>query len=454
MVLAFGTAIGLPGLIPMLATAATAALLFLFGAKLVGRWTAFIATALWLAAPHNITWRAAYFSESLTGLLWVAWSYFAWRYRITGRRRDLVITSLLVAFTGITRPVTAIALSVPLPFILWPRLREAAGRRSAMIAAGAGLVICAIVPIWCHAVLDSWTTVPYSVYSARTFPFDMPTFSSAKVNWAPPPRELPPDIQALADVQRIPYEQLSVDSLPSTFVHRADALARQAIPNKFWPVRYLAPVGLLAAGGAGIVALVSALILLLAHLSMPHNLGWTIYYLDVFPVVTFGLVIALRQALELVARYAPTLQAALRFRDLLALGAGFVLLGYAATAWRAPPIDDNGWMHSETVFRAGTCALPPGPKIVFVNPRPGSTPHHNLVDNDPRWQTSDAWIVRPWGAERNRALMAAAPTRAPYYFDEQAGVFDVMNRDGRPTLNVVVNVAHVDLRTGRGITCK
>jgi hypothetical protein len=450
-VLAMGTGIGLPGIVPVLCAAATAALLFLFGAELTGKWTAFLATSLWVAAPGNTVWRAAYFSESLTGLLWVSWCWCAWRYRRDGRRGDLIATSLLVAFAGITRPMTAIALAFPLIVILWPRLRAAVGRRHALAAAAAGLGICAVVPVWSHGVLDSWTTLPYAEYSARTYPFDMPTW---KTNWAPPPRELPPDMQELGDVQRIPYEHRSLDSLPGTFVSRGNQLGVAALPKRLSVLRFLAPIGLLAAGGAGLVALASALLLLIAHLTMPHPPEWTIYYLDVFPVIAFGVVIALRRGGEFVAKRVAGAAALTDHAPRAALVAGLALIGAGVTVWAPPSIDGNGWMRRETYFRSGACALPAGQKIVFISPRPKSSPHHILVDNDPRWERSDLWVVRAWDQARNRALMDAAPARAAYYYDEQAGWFARMNRDGTPTHEGVVNVLKVDQRTGRGIACK
>lgn len=449
-VLALGAAIGRPGLIPVLCTAATAALLFLFGAQFAGRWTAFIATSLWLAAPANIEWRATYFSESLTALLWVSWCYFAWRYRTGGRRRDLVFTSLLVAFAGITRPMTAIALAIPLIVILWPRIRTAIGRRDTLIAAAAGLIICGFVPFWNHAVLDSWTTVPYIEYSPRTYPFDMPTW---KVDWSPPPRELPPDMQALGEAQREPYRTRFDDGLAHTFLQRINRLGSDAVPFKYRSLRYLAPIGLLLLGGAGWIALASALLLVGSHLLMPHATHWTIYYIDVFPVVAFGAVFALRRGLEVLARGSPIITSLTPRIPPVALAVGLLLLLAGATAWRPPSFDSGGWMRRELLFRSGVCALPPGGKIVFVRPHPAASPHHILVDNDPRWQTSDTWIVREWKVELNRALMDAAPNRAPYLYDERAGWIARMNRDGTASNEGVLNVLQSDLTKGRGLRC-
>jgi hypothetical protein len=110
-------------------------------------------------------------------------------------------------------------------------------------------------------------------------------------------------------------------------------------------------------------------------------------------------------------------------------------------------------MSREVFFRSGICALPPGPRIIFVKPRPEASPHHSLIDNDPRWQTSDVWIVRSWEAQRNRALIESAPGRAAYIYDENAGWFARMGRDGVATHEGVVNVLKVDREPGQSYTC-
>ena len=449
-VLAPGAALGLPGLMQVALAGATAALLFLFGARLVGTWTAFAATALWVSAPINSVWRAGYFSESLTGFLWIAWSWLAWRYRREGRRSDLVLTAVLVALAGITRPVTAIVLSLPLLFVLWPRLRAARGWRDAGVAILAALPVCAVVPIWSHAVLGSWTTVPYAEYSAWTFPFDMPTLDT---DWSPPPREIPADFESLAAEQRSHYVERSVADMPRLYFERLDDMGRAALALDVGALRYLAPLGLLAAGGAGWVALASALLLVLGHITMPHDIGWTIYYLEVFPVVTFGAVLAVTRLASFAARRVPALAEGMRHAPWVGLATGVLLLALAGTAWRPTGRDVSPWMHAEIDFRSGVCSLPPGRKIVFVQRRPDWSPHHSLVDNDPRWETSDAWVVRTWTPDRHRALMEAAPDRRGYLFDAMSGWFVDMLPDGTPGSTRILHVLATDRRLGRGVAC-
>ena len=450
-VLAVGAAFGKPGAVPVLLAGVTAVVLFLLGARLVGTGTAFVATALWIAAPFNTKWRAAYFSESLTCLLWIAWSWLALQYRREGRRRDLVIVSLLAAFAAITRPATAAALAITIPFIVWPRLRELAGRRDALVAGAVGLVLFAAVPIWNHAVLDDWKTVPYTEYSVRTYPFDMPTLST---DWSAAPRELASDMVALGEVQRRIYEGRSFMKFPGLFLDRVNETGKAALPWGLRALRFIAPIGLLFAGAAGGVALASVLLLVLLHLTMPHERMWTIYYLDVFPVVAFGAVLALRRWTELIAASTPSLASLTSRAPLMTTMIGFVLLLSGQTVWAPPHVDDHAWMHREIFFRAGLCALPPGDKTVFVQQRPDASPHHTLLDNDPRWDRSDTWVVRAWDAPRHRALMEAAPDRAAYIYDEKAGWFARMQPDGTPTHDGVVNVLRVDLAVGRGYRCK
>ncbi len=449
-VLALGSAIGKPGAVPVVLAAVTAALLFLFGARLFGTSTSFVATALWVAAPLNIKWRAAYFSESVTCLLWLVWSWLALRYRNEGRRRDLIIVSLLAAFAALTRPATAAALAIPIPFIVWPRIREAAGRRDAIIAGVIGLLLFAVVPVWNHAVLNDWKTVPYTEYSVRTYPFDMPTLST---DWSPAPRELPPDMVALGAVQSRSYEGRTTAKFPMLFVERLNEMGKAALPSGIRALRFLAPIGLLLAGGVGATALASVLLLILLHLTMPHDRAWTVYYLDVFPVVAFGAVLALRRWAELIVAAKPGLVTMAARSPVLTTGLGLALIAGGLTRWAPPRVDDHAWMRSEIFFRAGVCALPPGYKTIFVQQREDASPHHTLLDNDPRWNRSDTWIVRAWDPARQRALMDAAPNRAAYLYDEKAGWFAKMQRDGTPTREGVVNVLRVELERGHGYMC-
>jgi hypothetical protein len=219
-------------------------------------------------------------------------------------------------------------------------------------------------------------------------------------------------------------------------------------------LRLAAPIGLILAGGPGLVALGSALLLVLAHITMPHTSNWTIYYLDVFPVVAFGVVIATTRAVGAMALRVRTLRPLAARGDSVALLAAGALLMAGATTWAPPKIDQHGWMRREVVFRAGVCALPSGPKTVFVTRRPGSSPHHLLVDNDPDWQQSDVWVVRTWDQQRHRALLAAAPERAAYHYDEQSGWFTKMEPSGVPAEPPgMVHVLRTDLSRGRGIDC-
>jgi hypothetical protein len=306
------------------------------------------------------------------------------------------------------------------------------------------------VPVWNHAVLDDWKTVPYTEYSARTYPFDMPTLAT---NWAPAPRELPPDMVALGDVQRLTYEGRSVAQFPRLFVDRLNELAKAALPTDLRALRFLAPIGLLFAGGAGAVAFASVAALLLFYITMPHDRLWTIYYLEVFPVVAFGAVLALRRWAELAAAGVRSFASLPTHAPLFAIILGLALLAGGLTRWLPQRVDDHAWTRSEIFFRAGVCALPPGDKTIFVQPRPDASPHHTLIDNDPRWDRSDTWIVRAWDTARNRALIDAAPNRAAYVYDEKAGWFARMERDGTPTREGILNVLRIDLAPGRGYTC-
>jgi hypothetical protein len=90
---------------------------------------------------------------------------------------------------------------------------------------------------------------------------------------------------------------------------------------------------------------------------------------------------------------------------------------------------------------------------VFVRWQPDTNPHHLLIDNDPRWQSSQTWVVRAWTDDRHRALLAAAPEREAYLFDAASGWFLRMSRDGTRAADRVLHVLDADQRLGRGIEC-
>jgi hypothetical protein len=257
----------------------------------------------------------------------------------------------------------------------------------------------------------------------------------------------------LGEAQRRAYAERTLQSLPGAFVRRLNDTGRAAFPPVLAALRFIAPIGLLFAGGAGAVALASVVLLILLHMTMPHDSSWVVYYLDVFPAITFGAVIALRRWLDAAARSTAVFSAFEARGAGVAMLFGLGLIYCGQTLWAPPRVGDHSWMSREVFFRSGICALPPGPRIIFVKPRPEASPHHSLIDNDPRWQTSDVWIVRSWEAQRNRALIESAPGRAAYIYDENAGWFARMGRDGVATHEGVVNVLKVDREPGQSYTC-
>jgi hypothetical protein len=169
--------------------------------------------------------------------------------------------------------------------------------------------------------------------------------------------------------------------------------------------------------------------------------------------VAFGGVIALARGIDVAARRVPGLASSTRHAPWLALATGMLLLLLATTVWEPNRRDMSPWMQAEIDFRSGVCSLPPGDKIVFVQRRPDWSPHHTLVDNDPRWRSSDVWVVRAWTPDRHRALMDAAPDRKAYLFDAMSGWFVDVRHDGTPGSRRILHVLDTDRRLGRGIEC-
>src|SRR5689334_7749873 len=108
-----GVWLGIPGLLAILMTGVTGGMLFVLARRFSNGVVALVAWFIWLVAPAALRFRPSYFSELTTGAIWlVAW-WMLLRYRETGGRRWLVMIAALVAWGGITRPVTMIAFMIP-----------------------------------------------------------------------------------------------------------------------------------------------------------------------------------------------------------------------------------------------------------------------------------------------------------------------------------------------------
>jgi len=156
---------------------------------------------------------------------------------------------------------------------------------------------------------------------------------------------------------------------------------------------------------------------LLAYLTFAHAPTWTVYYVEVLPILYF---LAARELGRVVHKFSGlgsqasvgwpasaangSLAVALL---LLPLGVNDVLRVHAA-------IDLRNAFHRAA--DAAMARLPPKKAIVFVSYPTSHSPHFALTRNEPDLASAVRWVVYDRGP-RNAELRALAPGRAAYRLD-------------------------------------
>jgi len=206
-------------------------------------------------------------------------------------------------------------------------------------------------------------------------------------------------------------------------VERAYALLDNVFPDPMLLFVAAMIVGLIfmpSAGWVGVTTLVATFVGYLAH---PTWSTWTVYFLEVEPVLVFAAVLGLsviwrrlahewrRDAWDAAPRaFIATLVACLCFAPAVADATSQVRNGlFNATIERR-------------AFQAGAAALPHQPAIVFVRYGPKHSPHMSLTSNSADWPHAPVWAVYDLGP-RSEELVRAEPGRHPYIYDEAAGRF-------------------------------
>ena len=419
MLLVPGIWLSLPGLMPVVLSALAAALLFLLVRRVTNGWVAVLTVCLWLPTTSNLRFRSSYMSETTTSVLWLLgwWALLEWRRSRSGKW--LVVIASCVAWMAITRPLTAVAFAIPIAVVV---LADVVKRRDWSALARPALVaisILAILPIFNWRTLGDWRQSTYGAYARMYIPFDHPGFGTTD---AKAERPLPPDMQEFTKQFVAVHATHTRDKLPTIFVDRWQALFNDAFRGWRLPLSLLALVGFVALGAEGWFAAGSAVVLTLLYLAYAHPAGWTIYYLEIFPLLPFLTALGIWTIASTLA--SPTLRVGPRLaRDWgprQALGTAFVFL---ALLWptthevRYARRLEAAIQSYHLDFRQRTAEIPDKRAIVFVRYAPWHNVHTSLIANDPDLADARLWVVYDRGAE-NVKLAALAPDRAAYVYDE------------------------------------
>jgi hypothetical protein len=432
LLLAPGVRVGMPGLPIVVMNALSGALVFLLVRRHAGGVVALITWLFWGTSFPVQYFHAMYLSEVPTSLAWLAAWWGVSRWAASGRARDLAITAAALALCGITRPLTAVALALTVGAVLFlVRRRAAVSPRLTTpeirtLAAGA-LAAAAIVGVWSWQSTGSPFTTPLSLYTQRYVPFDRLGFGVRDGD--APSATLPWD-QRVTDGAF--YEEHRIHtprSLPATSVARARMIGRDMWYEWRGGLALVALVGLVGAPPALWVGLGALVAQLLLYLLYAHPARWSLYYIEVLPVLAFATALGIVRILELGTHKPPPSRA-----RLAVLAAILLALVYPAVVTLRQVRAQIGADHS--YYDAFLASLPSGPDsaIVFVRYAPTHNDGLSLVRNTPDWRNARVWTVYDRGAE-NALLRRVAPRRRAYLFDE--GSWSLKPLDSARTAGVV-----------------
>lgn len=399
-----GLWLGVPGLVPALLAGLSAALIVVLVRRIAGAGTALLAWALWTSAAQTMDWHASYLSETASVPLFLSALLALHGWSATRSRASLVALTACVGWLGITRPVTGIALTIPIAVVVLSRAareRQLVGWRSALLV---GLAIASLVPYWSWRTTGSPRRMPYSEYSQEYFPFDMPGFTR---DTSPPRRPLPPDFVALGAAVSADYAPHRPSRIPAYLVQRSANVLSDAIGRFALPAAVLVPIGLAVLGG-GIAALVvsSTALMLLAYTLMPHPPTWTLYYLELFPLLAAAAAVALTALARRVRRVWPV------------VAIGVVLLVGNLSQWPTQRVLKATPTARQRLAQLMIAELEDPRAVIFVRRSPALSPHFTLWDILGPPATTDTWILRDLGAAADRELLQSAGGRRPYLLDE------------------------------------
>lgn len=415
-----GVWLGLPGLMPLLLNAISAAFLYLLVRRLASGAAALLAVAVWATSSGVHLHLSSYFSETTTVALWLVGWWVLLRWRETRRTWLLCALAALVAWGGITRPLTMVVFALPAGVVV---LRDVlVGRRWRALAAATavGIAICGIVPLWSAETLGSWRTNPYPEYSRVYFPADRPGFGP---DLTPPRRPLAPDQAQFLRIARERRAAYAPADAPRAYADRMRLLLRQfGLRWRRW-LPLLALVGLAAAPLPLWVAAGTALLLTLAYLYFPHDADWTLYYAEGLPVLAALIALGGWRILRVYERRVKATGGVPMPAGSAAVVATAAALGLAIAS--VPQLGMARTIHAGRAryfhnVDARLAAIRDPRAMVFIRYAPDHYLHWSLIRNEPDPATARLWRVYDRGADDAR-LMRAAPDRVPYLYDEATG---------------------------------
>lgn len=415
LLLAPGAALGAPFLGSLGLAGIAGACVFLLPRRFAGPWIGLASWFLWTTAPGTLRFLPGYFSQNATLAAWLVgwWGLSRWR---DGRGdRWLALFAAAAAWGFVTRPFTMLPYLATGALAVLAAARRRRVGRALFLAAIPAIAILSLLPIWSRATTGSAGTDPYRLWARTYLPVDRPGFGLPDA--IAPARDLPLDMRRSAAQYVAEHAAYRPSAVPDAAVRRAGKVARDAWGGWRLPLVAFFAVGLFVAGPPAWFALGTSLLLLAAHLAYAHTPEWSVYYVEAGPALAWTTAAGLGAVASRLGRRLRKPSAA---PAVAAVGLVLVAIGPATADVAAARVQVASWSRYHRAFEDLLSRIPEDRSLVFVRYAPGHVSDMALVRNAADLDRARTWVVWDRGADDAR-LVARAPGRAPYVFDERTG---------------------------------
>lgn len=422
LVLSLGALAGRIALVPLLLTSLAGALLFVLARRVAGGAVALLAWVLWLGSPMVAHYGASFFSETTSGLCWLAGWYALLQWRTTRRVGWMMGVAAAVGWCVLTRPLTGVAYGAPVALVVLHDVVRLRRWRDLAAGMAVGLAVLAIVPLWSARTTGDWRVTPQLLYTKQYRPYDVPGFG---LDTTKPLLDISPQLERLNSQDYLWHRQHVPSALPGELVTRWHPLSIMIWGGTGGAFLAFALLGLFTLKPETAFAVGSSVLLLVAHLSFAAPPPWTVYYFESLPGYAYLTAAGIAWAASLIGR--PMRRAwtasydwrSPRWTSPLVAAAGVMAIATLALAqWFG--LSHRQDRVTQNRFAIALRAVPDARAVVFVRYRPDHDANEQLVRNSAHLDAERVWVVRDLGPAENARLLALAPARVPWVYDEAA----------------------------------
>ena len=423
LLMAIGSLVRWNALMPLVLQSACASLLFVLARRIASGAVAFATWIVWLFTPMVLYFGPTYFSEATTTFCWLAGWYALLEWRETRRTKWLLLVALFTGWDAITRPLTGVAYAIPIGVVVLRDVIRERRWRDFVLAFALGSAVLGIIPLWSANTTGDWRVTPLALYTRMYMPYDKPGFG---IDTTPPAHSITPDLLQLNNVYRSVHVHHFPSTLLATLGDRALYLSVSTWGSWSGILIIFAVLGLLTLDATSAFAVASGVILLLTYLVFATPAQWTLYYYESVPAYAFLTASGIAWAASLVgrpggaARSADTAWRGRRWtRAVVSAALVFALPGIVSLQIiHGQHIGDRKFL---TRFGRLLSTIHDGRAVVFVRYAGTHNPHVTFVRNTARPDEERIWVVYDRGDAENARLLALAPDRKAYLFDELKG---------------------------------